>query len=163
MIAVDQDRFGKGEGNCWSACIASILDRPLSDFAFFHELYMIYARACDAGEPIAIEIVHAHHHELQRLTHHGILRVGNECRQMVPIGFSIAIGMSPRGVMHSCVAFSGTLVWDPHPDRSGLEEISYLELLVPIVIPTDGVKMKRKDGPFLPRRIEPSRHEENDE
>lgn len=158
MIPVDQDQFGKGNGNCWSACIASILERPLADFKFFHDLYLIYGRAVDAGEAVSVEMIDAHRLELERLTHHGIFRGGDEYRQMVPIGFSIASGMSPRNVIHSCVASYGTIVHDPHPDRLGLLDIRYYEVLVPIVIPTEGVKMSRKLGPYAPAKNEPHHH-----
>lgn len=38
---------------------------------------------------------------------------------------SIAVGMSARDTKHCVLCVDGEMVWDPHPDRSGLVWVDY--------------------------------------
>lgn len=49
-----------------------------------------------------------------------------------PRGWHIVNGPSPRGVSHSCLGYRGTLIWDPHPSRSGLIQVDSYYVLVPL-------------------------------
>ncbi len=55
MKPVDQDSFSDESagthGNCYAACIASILERPLADLAEFDRLYLAYHGPALQGRP----------------------------------------------------------------------------------------------------------------
>jgi len=114
VIAVDQDVFGNGQdgtrpGNCWQACVASLLEFPLSKVPHFAELYPT------SWWPETQDFV---------ATETG-LRI--ECfmpdARTDEGGFMIASGQSPRGdFLHAVVinGFTGEIVHDPHPSRAGV-------------------------------------------
>lgn len=109
-----------GEGNCFNACIASILELPLRDVALIHPKHPDYWQAWDdwfAGRGQKIEF-----------------RVLNE-RRSLPKGYCIVSGRSsrlyPEGhakagerIHHACVAFDGVVVHDPFPLPGEFGEIS---------------------------------------
>lgn len=131
MRPVDQDRVS----NCWEACIASILERPLADFDALHDLrsaYFIPARSGnhDFAKRKAYQI------ELRRL---GFGTVSMTSRDtdwfigLVPKGYAIANGPGHRGLQHSCVALDGVIVHDPHASRAGLLRIEDFQLVMPVM------------------------------
>ena len=114
-----------GQGNCFNACVASILERPLRDVAAIHPRDEPYWSAwedwfqsqgleldlCDASDP--------------------------------PKGWSIANGIGyriyPEGhpragkpIRHACVAFNGEVLHDPFPGGKGLQKIETYQVLCPI-------------------------------
>ena len=115
MKPVDQDRFGAGTGNCFSACVASILELPLSEVPFF--------MSPEDWWPPFVEWCAARGWE-------AAFHYGTEYK---PLGYSIAGGLSPRfeGCGHACVALDGNVVHDPHPDRLGLPSIEDYITLTP--------------------------------
>lgn len=53
---------------------------------------------------------------------------------LVPKGFAVAVGLSPRGVNHAVIVRDGQQWWDPHPDRLGLlGHVDTFEIVVPIL------------------------------
>lgn len=46
--------------------------------------------------------------------------------------YHLASGPSVRGVSHAVVYRAGKLVWDPHPSRAGILEVTSVCVLVPI-------------------------------
>jgi hypothetical protein len=114
MIPQDQTTFGD-IGNCMSACIASILEIPVSDVPNF----------CCVKE----------HPEFDpnwfcNMGNNFLMPRGYKPRfRKCPQGYSVAMGMGPRGHRHSCVALNGEIVFDPHPDRLGLETITEYMIL----------------------------------
>ena len=106
MKPIDQTRFGEPEGNCWAACVASILEVPIETFTFETPLDHNWSRPW---------------HEW--LAGHGLAMLWFVVGQGVPPpGYSILSGKSPRGIMHSVVALNGVVVHDPHPSRAGIIE-----------------------------------------
>ncbi len=119
MIPLDQTIYGDGEngrsvGNCWQACIASMLDLPLDKVPHF---------ALESGEnwyPDTREFV--------------IKQINMDLRCFIPLfphtpsgGYVIGSGPSPRGSFnHSVIfdGFTGELVHDPHFSRAGLSGLS---------------------------------------
>lgn len=106
MKPVDQTKLHDAEqgirGDCFRAAIASLLELPIEDVPPFedyaedwHAPFMDWAFSRDL-EPVFLEPKDA------------------------PCGYSIASGLSPRGIMHSCLALDGNVVFDPHPSRAGL-------------------------------------------
>lgn len=104
MKPVDQNRFGAGEGNCFSACVASILELDLDDVPFF------------MGEPDWGEAL------LKWCASRGII-VDFSTQFPAPAGeFCIVGGRSPRLPEggHAVIMRDGALIHDPHPDRTGI-------------------------------------------
>lgn len=141
MIPVDQTTFGKGTGNCWVACVASITQMTLSELKDLQREYLIYANAWyrqeDGGDDITLEERSGYVRELAKLgwaevylERHGV--------PMFPVSTAIASGPGPRGCDHSVVYFSGKLEHDPHPDRAGLLEVESYSMLWPISTPPAG-------------------------
>lgn len=104
-------------GDCWKACLASIMEFPYEAVPQF-ELGKSYPE--------------------MRLNVDMWLSLFKKCakyhdKDSPPEGYSIAIGTSdrfPREVaVHCCVALDGKVVHDPHPDDTGLTEIDYYETL----------------------------------
>jgi hypothetical protein len=103
VLPVDQTTYGPGRGNCFSACIASILEIPIACVPLFLGINS--------------------QSRLQRwLAARGLSATLYRSARYVPPGYSIATGASPRhvGWMHACVAYDGSVVHDPHPNRDGL-------------------------------------------
>lgn len=111
MIPVDQEFLvgdGSGRmGDCLRACAASLLGLPRGDVPHFAE---------DA--------------DWLGFTAEFFIGLGFQFRWDNPASFPvegvmsqiIAIGMSPRAVVHAVIAdaHSGDLIHDPHPSRAGL-------------------------------------------
>ncbi len=101
MLAVDQTTYGADDGNCFSACVASILEMPIEEVPRFVNLTPDF---------------------LTWLAGLGLSASLYEHTDYVPPGYSIAAGPSLRfpGKLHACVAFDGAVVHDPHFSREGL-------------------------------------------
>ena len=116
MTPVDQSKLHDPDngimGDCWRACVASILDLPLGDVPELES----------ASDP---------YDTLSRWAClRGCYLLGFEPGNP-PFGYSIAVGPSPRGKnrFHCCIAKDGEIVFDPHPDRTGLKEIHRFEVI----------------------------------
>lgn len=101
MRPVDQTTYGVNDGNCFPACIASILEISIDEVPRF------YGPSVDF---------------LQWLAPQGLSATHYKGDNYVPPGFAIAAGPSLRfaGRLHACVAYDGAIVHDPHPSREGL-------------------------------------------
>ena len=118
MIKVYQDKFGEN-GNCLSACVASIFELPLRDVPWF---------ADPAGQKT--DWYHTMR-EFCRLTFerepifYFLPQNRDGVRNMYPLDrFHLICGRSPRGYEHAVVGFNGKIVHDPHPDGGGLITIT---------------------------------------
>lgn len=116
MIPVEQTKISSPtvKGNCFAACIASILEIPIED-AF--EIW-------DYGED-------NWHDEL----HSWLFKRGlTMCTVSVldPGVYAIAAGASPRGVSggHSVIWKDGECVHDPHPSKEGIVGSPWLFYLI---------------------------------
>jgi len=104
MKPVDQTRFVVGEGNCFSACVASLLGLGIDDVPFF------------MGEDNWDEAL------LEWCAARGV-GVDFSTQFPAPRGtLCIVGGESPRYKAngHSVIARDGVVIHDPHPDRSGI-------------------------------------------
>lgn len=101
MLPVDQTTHGPNDGNCFSACIASILEIPIQSVPRFVNVTPDLLRWL-AGRGLSATLYYSD--------------------EYVPPGYAIAAGPSKRfaGRMHACVAFDGIVVHDPHFSREGL-------------------------------------------
>lgn len=120
MKPVEQTAVGVPAGNCFEACLASILEIPLESIPHFvgDDWWERYLEHFGAR---GVELLY--------------VPLGGG----VPKGYSAAGGPSPRhaGVMHSVVCLDGEMVWDPHPRRD-------IERMGPVV---DYVVAVRKGEP----------------
>lgn len=116
MIPIDQTTFGVPDGNCFSACVASILHVPLANVPSFCKHEDWWERFIEWLKPrgyYALMIKHT--------------------PEWVPQGFHIMSGKSPRGTFqHSVVARSSEIVHDPHPSRAGIESTIDHIVIIPI-------------------------------
>lgn len=103
-------------GNCYQACVASLLDLDLDEVPHFlmHDDWAPRAQAWYAERGLAFLSYEgnpfANHPLYERFVY-------------------FAIGPSVRGHMH-CVLYRGAqLLHDPHPSRSGLTQVTHVETL----------------------------------
>ena len=107
MKPVRQTAFGGDHGNCWSACIASVLEIPIEDVPNF--CVEQRARWWDATN--------------DWLRARGLVCLNvNLVGEFLIGGYWIASGKSPRGAFdHSVVYLEDQMVHDPHPSNAGLD------------------------------------------
>lgn len=120
LRAVDQTKFGT-DGNCMSACFASILGVPIEevpDPAELHKSGKNWLRVLNqwlAKFDLAYMEVRV-----------------DAIDYFFPQGYHLIGGQSHRGTEggHSVVGFAGKMVHDPHPDKSGLTKVEDYGFLV---------------------------------
>lgn len=109
MIPIDQTKFGKGEGNCFQACVASLLELRLDLVPHFCEgendnWYMDLEEWLKGYNlaPLMVQV--------------------KGCPSLDHV-YSIASGPAARGLKHSVVYKGNELAHDPHPDKTGIDEV----------------------------------------
>lgn len=112
---VKQSKFGE-EGNCMQACLASFFDIPLvgtielkDEEGWFDK----FQEWCLERGYVALSV---------------LVRDGVKFAGMHFLG-----GESHRDVPHLIVVFNGEMIWDPHPDNTGLKTVEDWILMLPIV------------------------------
>jgi hypothetical protein len=120
MIRVDQTTFGFPGGNCFSACVASLLEIQLDSVPYFMADDEWFQRFSDWLAPQGLWPV--------------CFKLDGAWR---PDGLHILSGKSPRepenpDALHSVVARHDHIVHDPHPSRGGLLRRDDIVLLVPL-------------------------------
>lgn len=119
MIPVDQTISGKNKGNCFDACLASIMESPIEEFPnyknndwlFKYNQFMRYKFG------------------LQLLICSTVYDLFNDDAGGMDT-YHIISGPGPRGCHHSVVGLNGKMIHDPHPDRSGLKEAQLWDFIV---------------------------------
>jgi hypothetical protein len=126
VIPVDQDRFGfPGDtelGNCFTACVASLLEMPLADVPLFvaeDEWWDYFKRW------------------LRERGWYPLMFETKPDASDAPEGLYIAGGQSPRRpddpcALHAVIARGAKVVHDPHPSREGLLTRQDAIVLVPL-------------------------------
>ncbi len=110
MIPVKQTKFGINEGNCFTACVASILHLDLEiipNFCVEHGSYFQKFTNEWLREKTGFFYMES--------------RIPDEeTRQLILKGYYIVSGKSPRSKLcdHCVVGFNGQMVHDPHPDNT---------------------------------------------
>jgi hypothetical protein len=120
MKPVDQTTFGFPGGNCFSACVASLLELSIDDVPYLmddDEWYLHFRRwlAPRGFYPLCF-----------------VLDGG-----WTPDGLHILSGKSPRDpdnqkALHSVVARGSEIAHDPHPSRAGLLRRDDVVVLIPL-------------------------------
>lgn len=123
MLPVDQTSFGKPHGNCFSACVASILHLPVEDVPWFMGPEDWWAGFLDWLRPRGLSAISFP------------LRDG-VCGYLDGV-HHILSGKSPREqdgelLDHSVVALGEEVVHDPHPSRGGLVTRTDTIILFPL-------------------------------
>jgi len=119
MIAIDQTILDPEKGDCVPACVASVLEIPISEVPHVCLLY--------EDEWVR--------HLNDFLRQYGVYLVSMPANLLeevaVPLfGYHLMGGPSVRGVKHCVVGKDGRLVHDPHPSRAGLLEIEFYDVFV---------------------------------
>ena len=120
MKPVEQTVLGD-QGNCFEACVASLLEIPLEDCNIFPDGVGLDSEA-DKASGRHWWIVFQ---EWLRLNHkrHPIYIMFSEMGGDKPKGYSIISGPGPRGLLHSTVGLDGEVAHDPHPSKAGLVSV----------------------------------------
>lgn len=111
-----------GQGNCFNACIASILERPLRHVAEIHPKTPHYWSSWD--DWFESEGIELHDHGPANPPKGWAIATGEGYRTY-PDGHERA-GLPIR---HACVAFNGEVLHDPFPDGKGLKSIDGFQTL----------------------------------
>jgi hypothetical protein len=109
---VDQTTFGAPGGNCFSACVASLLELPIEEVPYFmtDEFPGNFTKWLELRGLYFLRFKYV----------------------FMPPGFYIMGGLGARGMPHSVVMSGSLLVHDPHPSRAGLVRLEEITVLVPL-------------------------------
>jgi len=149
MIPVYQDMSvaNDGHGNCFNACIASILERPLREVAAIYPRRPVKAPE-DESRAEKVERLQANE-DWQDQWDAWLLEQGYElvvhAPEKPPKGYSIASGKSTRTypdghpragerIAHAVVCFDGVPVHDPFPVKGGFDGIWHFQTLRRVAI-----------------------------
>ena len=129
MKPIDQTTFGHPGGNCFSACVASIMELSLEQVPYF--------MAAPEDRWYARFEAWLERRGLYPL----MLPIPDGPRGWAPSGYHILSGNSPRKpedpeALHSVVGYHGRILHDPHPSRAGL--LSWIDTIV--LVPMDPSK-----------------------
>jgi hypothetical protein len=111
MMPVYQTTFGDGRGNCFAACLASILEIPLESVPNFCVEYpdRWFWEACSHVGRYGYGLV--------------MIGDGETSREVARVtgAYSMVGGRSPRGEFAHSVVYRGLeMAHDPHPDGAGI-------------------------------------------
>lgn len=112
-------------GNCWPACVASLLEIPIDDVpppplpGKSWAPYWRSFRSWAARRGLALIEVAGDSSFV-------------EASEGAEALYWIATGRSPRGVRHSVVMRGAKMVHDPHPSDLGVEDVDTISLFVPL-------------------------------
>jgi hypothetical protein len=123
LTPVYQTKFGAPHGNCLMACVASLTGVPLDAL---DDLYTAEQRTPDRHWwAVFTDALNAHGWHAAYVRQDGI----------VPAGYAIGSGVSPRDLRHAVVVKDGKLAHDPHPSGEGVREVEAYYVLMPILTP----------------------------
>lgn len=123
MTPIDQTVFGFDEGNCFAACIASILEIPLDSIPFFFDVDDWWSKFDSWLEAKGLDCMYYLFGPNE-----------NTLKELSSSDTYILSGLSPRatdGQLHAVVAGQGKILHDPHPTRHGLMDFYDAILITP--------------------------------
>ena len=117
-------------GNCYAACIASLLGLPITEVPNIEVLYGIdntyyWEVLCKWLGHLGYELStdnrfkSCFHEDFQDMNFGGEDRHAAWRKELYDKYYLVS-GKSPRGIQHICIYQNGKLVHDPHPSREGL-------------------------------------------
>jgi hypothetical protein len=127
-------------GNCYAACIASIMELPITEVPNVEVLFHIdgsywaevmHTFLTSRGWELYTNSLFQRFHPESGFSFDGTDENGKipeyyECKDK----YYMVSGMSTRGVMHMCIFQNGILVHDPHPSKDGLMTHEVFEELI---------------------------------
>jgi hypothetical protein len=116
---IDQTEFGE-LGNCMSACLAMMLGLRIDEVPNFSAMNLTDNQKYKAMQEWLLNLGY----QLLTFEAAGLLHMLR--------GYCIAGGASPRGFFHAVIIKDGVLWHDPHPDRSGINKVGEIDLLIPL-------------------------------
>ena len=137
MKPIDQTRFGMPFGNCYEACLASLLELPLNDVPDLGALKTdkdISECTLDDSPPkwemVLLEWLHSMGVSFYCLKY---------CKYVVsklPENALIIVGgLNSNGVSHACIGEKRNekieVIHDPNPSRGGLKEFETIDIIAP--------------------------------
>jgi hypothetical protein len=126
MIKVDQTTFGT-EGNCYSACLASILELSILDVPCFinkkSEWFNNVNDWLEKNYKMGMLSV-----PIPALKNSDMNYFFNMTIKKEP--YNIIWGFSYEETVHACVGKGKMIVHDPHPRKTGLKKILYHNFLI---------------------------------
>lgn len=111
-----------GVGDCLRACVASIMELPIETVPNFVE----YEKG--NAEYLEVLINFLKPYSLKPLTLW--FADWNDEKNWIPPGYHMIYGYSERGIKHAVVGYQGKVVFDPHPDETGLASIDSYTVFV---------------------------------
>lgn len=117
MIPIHQTKFGIG-GNCFSACIASILEVGIEDVPLFVRKGRWYGQYRSWLRTHGLDFL-------------AVIGWSKSDIKYIPSVYSIVSGMGARGLLHAVVYFDSEMVHDPHPEGGGVKDIIDWIYIVP--------------------------------
>lgn len=113
MIPIFQDRYGTIDGNCFEACLASLLELPLHGVPELggDDVYESNLARYLAGQGLLYVLVRGPSNPER-----SILEAMFEVKEV----YHVIEGVSPRGGPHAVVGRNGKTVHDPHEGGGGL-------------------------------------------
>jgi hypothetical protein len=118
---IQQTEFGH-DGNCQSACLAMMLGLEIDQVPNFTRMGLNGNELRDAMN--------------DWLRPFGLWFITFVKWQGLPWppkhGYFIAGGVSPRGVRHAVIIKDGKLWFDPHPDESGIDDVTDVDVILPL-------------------------------
>lgn len=118
MKRVKQTTFGKPDGNCFEACVASILELSLDEVPRYTEDDWLERINRWLRWQYSLQLI---------ITQSDIIGFG-----MSPETYVIANGPNRRGVGHSVVFRGDKMVHDPNPDNGGLMAVEDVLVFVAV-------------------------------
>lgn len=124
MTPVKQSKLyakdGIHNGNCYAACLASLLDIPLWMVPPFEDMF---GRGGEYRVRTQDWLRRMFGLRLQETSGHRVDELPE---------FYIASGLGKRGVHHSVIYSAGKLAHDPHPSDDGIIDVEWCWHLVPL-------------------------------
>jgi hypothetical protein len=112
--------------------VCSILEKTLEEMGDLEDAHRFAAIEWENGGEFQWSLLLAELHTFGYTL--GWIHMDNpDVPRLPPAGWSIANGPAARGLPHSCVAYDGAVVHDPHPDRAGLLKIDSYDVLIQVV------------------------------
>lgn len=111
-----------GVGDCLRACVASILEIPIETVPNFIE----YEKGGNEYLDVMNEFLRKYRLKSLNLSYQN----WDDPQNWKPPGYHMIYGYSERGIKHAVVGYQGQVVFDPHPDETGLVEIDSYTIFV---------------------------------
>ena len=124
MIPVMQTSFGE-DGNCFEACVASILEIPLEEVVKLNNKgtingkhwQVVFNEWLNKRGLWSFAAIFDGNHSITEILEHA--------------GYSIISGYSSRSLMHSTVWLGSKMVHDPHPSGNGIKKPEDIFVIIP--------------------------------